>query len=170
MNREFSSINFQVFKHNITEYLDRDIFSNNRLYERQICKFSLVFYLNILVILLTSCTTNNLEKEANNKLDTLFSLLDSFFFFKKSVVINEVHEYAKTLLIMSNNKPSDFDDLIEFQQNSKMILTTAEELPKEVIELFKPDYFSNIKAYLLLIRKIYFCQENQLLDFLKDYK
>lgn len=156
-------------KEMIIEYLDRDIFTNNKIFERAVAKFSIYVYFTITISLLMY---TNIDCVDESKFRYLISSFDRVSNLQKSLIIKELNDYILTLLHMNETQSlSDFKDLIEFQNNSKSTLVGLEEdeSVKVVVSLFKSGFISKLKVALLVIRKLYYLQGNsQLLAFLKQ--
>lgn len=85
------------FKDFLKEYLDRDVFSSNRLYERTVYKFLTFLFLNFITIIIMTVNIDvenspdellRLEKFLHN-----FEIINSSI--SKSLILKEILEYVK---------------------------------------------------------------------------
>lgn len=85
------------FKDFLKEYLDRDVFSSNRLYERTVYKFLTFLFLNFITIIIMTVNVDvenspdeliRLEKFLHN-----FEIINSSI--SKSLILKEILEYVK---------------------------------------------------------------------------
>ena len=143
-----------VFNMIIKDMLDKDIFPDSVIFEKFIYKFSVFLYFNFLIALLISTSTYI----PSERVDLFTDIFNSIFNLNKSILIKEIIEYAKTLLFMTENKLEDFNDLINFQLNSKAIFGI--EADSDITSIFKESLLSKIKSDMLCIRKINFIRQN----------
>lgn len=157
------------YNYYINNFLSKDVFNNILLYNKLICKFSLFFYFNEILILLISCKEST-NTEINKKVDMFYSCFEANFSFNEILIIKEINEYIKTLLLINEKDKDNFNHLIEFQKNSKAGLITEDEENKNVFSFYKTEYLFEIKIILLYIRSLYLVVDDKILEFIKNNK
>jgi hypothetical protein len=137
------------------EMLNKDIFMDNRFYEKTIWKFHIFLFIHILISILISSQLTDIVKL---KLDSIFNL----FQFKNNIILMEIYQYSLSLFNEDYEKTDFFKDLLQFQTNSKPHFSNDIE-NEEICRVFEDKFLLKLKCDLIRIRKLYFFNEETII-------